>query len=144
MAFNLILFVFRRDTLRQLNSLTTIDTFSYLGCLEVSDCGARRPGFDAWLLQEFLFDFVCLFVLVFLFFYNITYHLFSLHKVKGLRKGDESKIFKRIKFKIHVVLEIVIKYILPGHSVFCQCTRTSHSRNPYACIYVYRVNLVYL
>ena len=68
--FNWLCFLFRPITLKLLNSLTSTDTFSWLGGVETSDCGARHPGLNSRLWQVLL----CLiFFICFYFFWLNNY-----------------------------------------------------------------------
>jgi len=75
----LFFFTFRPIASKQLNSLTTIDTFSRLGDRgNASKWGARGPVFDSWLWQGFLYLILCFVVVVFLHFLSKP-HYWSHH-----------------------------------------------------------------
>jgi len=66
----LCLFMIRPITLKQLNSLTSIDTFCWLGGIKVTlqDSGARGPGFNSLLWHNnlcLLFGFVIVVILLY-------------------------------------------------------------------------------
>jgi len=65
----LCLFTFRPIASKQLNSLTTIDTISWLGGAEVTGplCVLEVPGSIPGSGKGFMFDFFCFVVVVFLF-----------------------------------------------------------------------------